>query len=96
MSYLPEKLDEIEAKIKRLIHENKRLAASNTQLVEENKQLKFRLEETQASNGIQVISAGLTADTRKESAAINVAQLKEKIDKYTVEVEECIEWLSKE
>ncbi len=96
MSYLPEKLDEIEAKVNRLIRENKRLTETNAELMEENKRLKFRMAEAKKSNGTQVITAGLTSGTGKEGAAINVAQLKEKIDKYTVEVEECIEWLSKE
>lgn len=95
MSYLPEKLDEIEVKVNRLIAENKRLTEINAALEEENKRLKFRMAEAK-TNGTQVTTAGLTSGTGKGGAAINVAQLKEKIDKYTVEVEECIDWLSKE
>lgn len=96
MSYLPEKLDEITEKVERLITENKQLTQTNEGLMEENNRLKFRLAEATKNGGTQVNTAGLTPGNTKEGTAIDVVQLKEKIDKYTVEVEECIDWLSKE
>lgn len=87
MTNIPDKLDHITTKIQQLIAENARLTQENTNLTEENNRLKFRLEE-KAQNTPQIAPIG------NKSAAIDVAQLKEKIDKYTVEVEECIEYLS--
>lgn len=92
MSYLPEKLEDIEAKVRRLITENKRLAEANTNLTEENNKLKFRLAEAE-ENGIQAKTAGVSAGREKDSVAIT--QLKEKIDNYTEEIDKCIDWLSK-
>jgi len=87
MTNIPDKLDHISTKIQQLIAENARLTQENTNLTEENNRLKFRLEE-KLQNTPQI------APITNKSAAIDVAQLKEKIDKYTVEVEECIEYLS--
>jgi len=87
MTNIPDKLDHITTKIQQLIAENARLTQENTNLTEENNRLKFRLEE-KAQNTPQI------APTGNNTAAIDVAQLKEKIDKYTVEVEECIEYLN--
>ncbi len=91
MSYLPEKLEDIETKVRRLIEENKRLAAVNTNLKEENNRLKFRLAEAE-ERGIQAKTVGVTAGGEKDNVAI--IQLKEKIDSYTEEIDKCIEWLS--
>ena len=87
MTNIPDKLDHITTKIQQLIAENARLTQENTNLTEENNRLKFRLEE-KAQNTPQIAPIG------NNTAAIDVAQLKEKIDKYTVEVEECIEYLN--
>jgi len=87
MTNIPDKLDHITTKIQQLIAENARLTQENTNLTEENNRLKFRLEE-KAQNTPQIAPVG------NKSATIDVAQLKEKIDKYTVEVEECIEYLN--
>jgi len=91
VSYLPEKLEDIETKVRRLIEENKRLAVANTNLKEENNRLKFRLAEAE-ENGIQAKTAGVAAGGEKDNVAI--IQLKEKIDSYTEEIDKCIEWLS--
>lgn len=91
MSYLPEKLEDIESKVRRLIEENKRLAAANTNLKEENNRLKFRLAEAE-ERGIQAKTVGVAAGGEKDNVAI--IQLKEKIDSYTEEIDKCIEWLS--
>jgi len=87
MTNVTDKLDHITTKIQQLIAENERLTQENANLTEENNRLKFRLEE-KAQNTPQI------APIENKSATIDVAQLKEKIDKYTVEVEECIEYLN--
>ncbi len=91
MSYLPEKLEEIEMKVKRLVEENKRLTDMSANLQEENNRLKFRLAEAE-EHGIQAKAAGTNTGNGNNSVAIT--QLKEKIDSYTEEIDKCIEWLS--
>ena len=88
---LAERMDTLEAKINKVIKQNRVLQAENTTLQEERRQLRQTIDrQRDESLALQkqikssVIAVSMTAGTDEASA------LRQKIDTYVAEIERCI------
>ena len=99
MKDISNRLAAIEAKVRKLIQEKRKLQEANVNLIEQNKFLSEKLalqaqkvtsleENLQVSRDQEVTT---TRDTKGSSVSSN--QLKKQIDEYVKEIDKCIEWL---
>ncbi len=99
MKDISNRLAAIEAKIKKLIQENKTLHEAKTNLIEQNKFLSEKL--TLQEQKVVSLEEHLQAAKREKSLpvrdekgiSVSSKQLKKQIDEYAKEIDKCIEWL---
>lgn len=85
-------IDAIELKIRRLLHRNEKLASENKTLLEENIKLKKELQD-RFNTTREGISYNETSIPSAHSDGDKVKMIKEELDNYVTEVNECLKIL---
>ena len=99
MKDISNRLAAIEAKIKKLVEENKRLREANANHIDQNKFLTEKLaqQDQKIANLEDLLQAAQSKEAvvEREGKGISVSskQLKKQIDEYTKQIDKCIEWL---
>lgn len=96
MKNISDKLAGVEQKIRQLIQENQALKKANAGLHEKNKYLESKLSghEDAVSNLERELKVAKNTTNGNAGLEKNNNHLKQQLEKYAKELDQCIEWLS--
>jgi regulator of replication initiation timing len=93
-----EQIDSIELKVRQLVLKNERISKENATLRTENQHLKAELDRQKGTVGVlknKLKDTQQALDLQRDEDPELSAQLKEQINQYIKEIDNCIEWLHK-
>ena len=93
-----EQVENIELKVRQLVLKMERINKENTALHEENELLKTELDRQKGTVGIlkdKLENTQRVIDLQRGEEPEQSAKLREQIDQYIKEIDNCIEWLKK-
>lgn len=95
---LSEQIDSIELKIRQLALKMERLKKENAALQEENRQLKAELDRQKGTASVlkdKLETTQRALGLQREEQPEHSTKLKDQLDQYIHEIDQCIEWLRK-
>jgi len=95
---IAEQIDNIELKVRQLVLKNERVSKENATLREENQYLKAELDRQKGTVGVlkdKLKDTQRALDSQRDEDPEQSAKLREQIDQYIKEIDNCIEWLHK-
>ncbi|MCB0015781.1 MAG: hypothetical protein KDE34_27895 [Anaerolineales bacterium] len=95
---LSEQIDSIELKIRQLALKMERVQRENAALQEDNKKLKAELDRQKGKASVledKLEKTQRAMDLQREEQPEHSKELKDQLDQYIHEIDQCIEWLRK-
>ncbi|MCG8327450.1 MAG: hypothetical protein MI974_07185 [Chitinophagales bacterium] len=93
-----DQIDSIELKVRQLALKMERISKENASLRTENQHLKAELDRQKGTVGVlkdKLESTQRALDLQREEEPEQSAKLREQLDQYIKEIDNCIEWLHK-